>query len=256
MAPQNDLFHTAARSFEAGKLREASVLLNRLVVENPDDGRTWELLGLVNWRLGRRERTQQCLETASALVPLRPEAMCGLAECYAAASKRELALLMFQGAIDDPRSGVDTLLMAAAGADAIGFPSVSIRACRTAITIDSDSAQAHYDLGYYLGRCGGSLSTIEAAARKAVQLAPEQTPYRVGLASFLQKHGRTQAAYAVVRLLSPAQVQSIGCGCCLERLAGLFDSVDDDLRAGWCRVQLDAVRARTSPRRSIEETNP
>jgi cytochrome c-type biogenesis protein CcmH/NrfG len=250
------LFDHARRAYDDRSFERANDLLERVVKGNADHGRAWELLGIIAWRLGHRERAQPCLETASLLVPLGPEAACALGECFAATGRRELARMLFQRAADDRRATLEILLMAAAGADAIDFPSLSLRACRAAIQSDPDSPQAHYDLGYYVGRVGGPASTVEAAARKAIQLAPDRLQYRLGLASFLHKHGKTQSAYEVVQHITAAQIEGIGCLCCLKRMVELFDAVNDGERAAWCRERLGLLDAEESSTGAVPGIDP
>ena len=238
----SDAFGQALILWEAGSDDAAALLFQRVVNDDPDHGRAWEYLGLAAWRRGDLKKTLTCLETASLLVPLRPEAMCGLAECYAAQRRLELAHLLYHRAVRDQRSSVGILLMAAAGADAIDAPSLSLVACRRALQLEPEAAQAYYDMGYYLGRLGRPHSMIEAAARRAIHLAPDHVQYRLGLASFLHTHGRSDEAYEVVRRISARQIRDIGCVCCLERMAGLFESIGDGLRSEWCRHRADDLK--------------
>jgi tetratricopeptide (TPR) repeat protein len=250
------LMDLATQSFSAGNWTEASGILWKLVTESPDAGRAWEMLALVHWRLGERDEALHCFETASSLVPLRPEAACGLAECYASTGHLNLALFMFESLAVDSRATVETLLTAAAGADSLNKPCISLRLCRAAMERDPDVARTYYELGYFLGRCGGPVSMIEAAGRKAVEMAPDQVMYRIGLASLLLKHRREGDAYEVVHELSEEQLSEVTCVCCLVKLANLFETMGDDRRAEWTRTRMLEIDLSDRDGSSIQEPTP
>lgn len=250
------LMDLATRSFSAGNWTQASGILWKLVAELPDFGRAWEMLALVHWRLGERDEALHCFETASSLIPLRPEAVCALAECYASTGHLELAVFVFESLSSNTRASVETLLTAAAGADSLNKPCISLRLCRAALERDPDVARTYYELGYFLGRCGGPVSMVEAAGRKAVEMAPDQVMYRIGLASLLLKHRREGDAYEAVHDLTVGQLAEVNCVCCLLKLANLFEAMGDDRRAEWTRTRMLELDLSDRKGSSIEESTP
>jgi hypothetical protein len=175
------------------------------------------------------------LEEASIRSPLSCLGESALGGCYLATDRPAWARSLFHHVLSRRDVVVRALLGAAAGLDALNEPTLSVEACRRAIQLDSESAQAFFDLSYYLGRCGAPETRIEATARKAIDLAPDNILFRVGLAGFLHSRGRSESAAVLVARLSVEQVQSMKCPCCLGRLIGVLEAVGDEERAAWCR---------------------
>ncbi|MDX1965687.1 MAG: tetratricopeptide repeat protein [Planctomycetaceae bacterium] len=229
-------------------------IVDRILREQPEHGRAWELRGLLWWAVGERGLAEGSLETAMTLVPLCPAAAVALGDCYAAVPRCELSGSLYELASAHPEASVATLLAAAAGLDGLGAPHRSVRICRLAILRDAEFAQSYYDLGYYLKRTGAPPHIVEAAARQAIALAPDRLNYRVGLAGFLAQRGRIAEAHALVEHLQPAAIETAHCPCCLDRLASVFETVGDHERSAACRARSQALTTRhgTASQREVD----
>ncbi len=239
--------------FRAQRYAAARRLVDQILEQQPEQGRAWELRGLLWWATGERDLAESSLETAMTLVPLCPAAAVALGDCYAAVQRSELAVGLYEQASRHPEASVATLLAAAAGLDGLNQPHRSVRICRLAITRDTEFAQSYYDLGYYLGRTGAPPHIVEAAARKAIELAPGRLNYRVGLAGFLAQRGRARDAYTLVGRLLPSEIELANCPCCLERLASVFESAGDYERSAVCRARSRVLALQAQFNRPLED---
>lgn len=233
----------AVQHYEDGRLHEAHRALHRYLSQHRECGRGWELLGLIYHSWKTWKPALAALEEASVLVPLSDLAECAMADCYQADGRKPWARSLYDQLLRRQNVSVAALLGAATGLDLLGESRPAVAACRRAIKLDPEAAQPYFSLSFYLGRCGALASTIEAAARRAIHLAPENLTFRTGLAGFLHLQGRARDAVALLHGLTEHHVQLMNCRCCLDRLIGLFEVVADEERAGWCRRQSELLLA-------------
>lgn len=73
-------------------------IVDRILREQPEHGRAWELRGLLWWAAGERDLAEGSLETAMTLVPLCPAAAVALGDCYAAVQRCELSGNLYEQA--------------------------------------------------------------------------------------------------------------------------------------------------------------
>jgi len=235
-----DSYSQAEYWLASGHFDQAAEAAERRIAVDSEDGRAWEIRGLAAaWRR-EPQLARQSLETAMSLVPLRPAAAIALADLYHDID-RQLAQRLYLQAVMHPRVDSSLKLVAASGLDRLDWPHLSIRICRQVIQQDADSAQACFDLSYYLGRTGAPDKMVESLARRAIELAPDRCQFRIGLAGFLAQRKRPQDAFALVRHLSSSELEMVTCQCCLHRLQLVFEAVDDAERAAWCRSRLARV---------------
>jgi len=235
----------AARdAYEAGHIHDAMEITKQHLHQHKDDGRGWEMIGLIQFSRGRFQVSVSALERAALFVPLRPAARVCLAHGYARVGRQELSRDLLAGLIDDESLPIPLLLQVATGLDAINQPGLAMRACRVASERDPDQPQPYYDMGYYVARCGYPPSLTESLARKAIALDPQRVCYRVGLASLLMKQNRDVEAYEFVQCFTSEQIERIACRCCLERIVSLFRNFGDMRRVVLCKQQLLALEVR------------
>jgi len=236
----SDTLDRALQLFEEGQLCAAHRELHHVLSQDGDFGRAWELLGQIYHTWSQTDQAISCLERASSLVSLRASAMFALADCYAKTGQTELAnemLRYLQKRQDAPAS---LLLEVAAHWDLRGEMLPAIAACREAVRRDPDWALPYFDLSFYLGKSGAPPHIIEATARKAISLAPENPRFRVGLAGFLQTCGRECEAYALLAPVTLNHIQTMTCPCCLARLVAIFEAAGDR-RADFCKLHAEQV---------------
>ncbi len=224
--------------YEAGEFSLARELVQRDLDRNDENGRNWELLGLIEYAEHNAAETADALERASLFVPLLPAARLALANAYAEVGHEQLSRDLLVERIDDPDFSVELLLQVAAALDVLGDPTQAIRACRTAQQADPDHAQIYYDMGYYAAHAGYPANVTESLARKAISLAPENACFRVGLATMLLSADRCREAYSLVRDFAEQQVATITCTCCLRRITQLVAAEGNEPLAQTCRARL------------------
>ena len=228
----------AFTAYCSGKLSDGMELVQQCLKTDPDDGRAWELCGLIHYAGKRFQESVNSIEHASALVPLRAVGQACLGHAYAKTNRPRLALNLLSELIENTSISAPLMLQIATGLDAVGRPDLAIRACRRAVDRDPKLAQAHYDLGFYGGKVGVSTSQIESSIRKAINLAPQHSTYRVGLAGLLSENGQTEEAHGLVAHLTNDELASLSCSCCLQRLAKLYRSANDTRRVVVCQQRL------------------
>ena len=234
----DDSFDRIRDLYETGDLPAALALMKRYLVRRPDDGRAWELAGLIQFAAGEYSQSVAAIERACIHIPLRPAARVCLGHGYGKIGRRNLSRDLLAGLIRDDALSVPLLLQVASGLDAIDHPTVALQACRRAAERDPQNPQPYYDMGYYAARCGYEPRYTESLARRAISLDPENVCFRVGLAAHLFKLERVQDAYDVVRELSNEQIEAITCSCCLNRIVSVYEAAGDYRRVVLCRQQL------------------
>ena len=215
------------RAYENGDIEAALFSIEQCFEIVPGDPRTQELLGLLQHTTGHYSASVSSLETASVEVPLSLAARVCLSDAYGRVGRLQLSYDLLHDLISEERIPVPLLLQVAVGLDQIDRPDASITACRRCIELDPDCAQACYDLGYYIGRCGGGIAEIEPIVRTAIRLDPHRIQYRIGLAGLLSRNDRKAEAHELVRDLTTPEIESIDCSCCLKRIAELYESAHD-----------------------------
>ena len=228
----------ARRAYEAGSLRSAMRTVEQCLAADDDDGRAWELCGLIHYSSGNAPNAVKALERASILVPLKNPGRVCLAHAYGRVGKTDLAIDLLTDLSGERCISIPLLLQVATGLDSLDRPDLAMETCRNIIRRDEHIAQAHYDLGFYGGRCGGPESMVEALARKAIELDPDTARYRVGLAGLLWKQERKDEAYTFVAELTNDELESICCRCCLSRVIDLYEAAEDLRRVIVARQRL------------------
>ena len=234
----DDSFDRIRDLYEGGELSAALALIKRHLVRRPDDGRVWELAGLIQFATGEYSRSVAAIERASVHIPLRPAARVCLGHGYGKIGRRTLSRDLLAGLIRNESVSVPLLLQVASGLDAIDHPSIALQACRRAAERDPQNAQPYYDMGYYAARCGYEPRYTESLARKAISLDPQNVCFRVGLAAHLFRQDRVQDAYEAVRALTNEQIEAVTCSCCLNRIVSVYEAAGDYRRVVLCRQQL------------------
>lgn len=208
-----------------------------LLDREPHNGTGWALLGQILVASSRAIEGREALEHANTLVPLGADATVALASCYLGEQHTRLALEMLVHVSQQTDATASTLRAAAAAADSVDHPWVSKAICERSLKRFPDEPQTFYELGYYCARLG-SQNLMEANARKAIELDPDNVCYRVGLASSLMKQNRTDEAYTLVKAFGPKEVDQVCCNSCRTGLLAIFEAANDSLRASLCQSRM------------------
>ncbi len=234
------VLETASSLFKRGFHEEALEVIDEQLGHSPDEGRLWELRGLILRAMGKLALACDSLEHASLLIPLSASGQLTLADCCSRLDQRDLALLVGQHLLARGQLDPSLLLHLAHIFDRCGQPSVSVEICRLACRRDPGFHQAAFDTGYFLGRNGQPAEEIEAAAREAIRIAPHHVNYRVALAVFLWQHERGDEALAEVEFLTLEQLGKLSCACCLGKLVSIYEhgAAEEQCRACAERIGL------------------
>lgn len=251
MTTSSDALHRAKVLFDYGMLREALSLAEGGLRDQPDDGRLWEVVGLIQYVRGEFKTACRAIETASLLVPLSPRAECTLAETYLHDGQGELARLIYQHLGELPNVPVHLLSQIASGLGRLGEVHLALQVCRGAARRQPDCDAPLFAMAYYMGRLRYPLEVILPVLDRAISLAPERILYRVSKAMLLERNGQSAEAYAAVRTLDVGDLQALRCGRCLARLCNLYLEAGDDRGAEACR---EAIAQMSSPDEASKRT--
>ncbi len=222
------------RHFERADVSPAPVV-STAVLSGIENGREAELLGLQYLDRGEVNAARSALELAATLVPLSVDGIFGLAQCYIAAQQRTLAVSWLRTLLDSRHAEPHQLLNAARQADSLDDPFSAVRLCREAVRRDLDFAQAFFELGYFLARCGQPFHIVEAQARRAIHLDPRCFTYRMSLAALLWKHEQRDSACELIREITDEEMQSVRCGNCLKRVLEMLNHAGNEHRIAACQ---------------------
>lgn len=233
-------------AYASGDLPEARKRADAAIGADEDDGRAWEVRGLVLRDLNEPLDAADAIEHASLLVPICLEARIALAQCYGTLRRRTLARDLYLELVKSNDLSLALLLEVAAGLNAVDEPKLAMEVCRRAGWRDPEAAQVYYDMALYAARCGYRPSVVESLAWHAIDLEPENVHYRLGLASLLTRFARVTEAHRLVQSLSPQQIAALTCRGCLERMGALFEQAGDAERGAVCRKRWRELAALTS----------
>ncbi|QDU26812.1 hypothetical protein ETAA8_18950 [Anatilimnocola aggregata] len=229
---------SAAALYRRGFHEEALDAIENSLASSPDDGRLWELRGLVLRATGNIPLACDSLEHASLLVPLSSGGQVTLADCLARTGHGNVAICIAEHIISLANVDWSLLLYLAQVCDQCGRTDLSSELCREVNWRVPTCHQAYYDLGYYLGRERRPLPEIEAAARQAIELAPQVANYRVGLASLLWQQGDAPAAFGEANVLTETELKQLTCECCLRRLVKIYWNASAFAKSSACVERL------------------
>jgi len=238
---------SAAALYKRGFHEEALDTIENSLAISPDDGRLWELRGLVLRTTGNIALACDSLEHASLLVPLSSGGQVTLADCLARTGHGSVAICIAEHLLSVANVDWSLLLYLAQVCDNCGRSDLSIEICQEVNRRAPQCHQAFYDLGYYLGRQSRPLAEIEAAARQAIALAPHVANYRVGLASLLWQQGDRRAAFREADVLPIAELNGLKCECCLRRLIKVFWQAHSFAKSSACVERLQELQREAKP---------
>lgn len=240
--PETDNAAIAWAEYRSGNHRAAGQFAQYGLVRDDQSGSLWEVYGLSLTRAGSLEEAIDALERASLLHPIGDDARIALAVGYGQAGRQKLSRDLLMQVATAGRLDEFQLLRVAAGLEAIDQPRLAIEACRRAHKLAPELAQVPYQMGLYASRSGYPADVVEALARHAVALEPDNLHYRIGLASLLIRLERPREAMQVLSGVADAELTEITCQCCLRRIANLFFDLGDRPRAARWAERLGQLR--------------
>ncbi|MEM9369195.1 MAG: hypothetical protein AAGD07_24700 [Planctomycetota bacterium] len=246
----SDNLAIAAEHLAARRYRLATQFAGYVLAQEPDESEALEILGVACLQRGEFEDGIEALEQLSWLRPLPHELQVELAIAYGAVGSHRLSRDLLMNLATTCELDAKCLLRVAAGLEAVDRPRLAMEACRRAGRLAPDTAEVHYQMGYYAQVCGHPSSVSEALLRHAIDLDPRNLHFRIGLASLLLRLGRKCEAVMVIDPFIPSRLDEVTCECCLKRIANLFFDCDDLERARLCAARLAELRPKIQRDRS------
>jgi tetratricopeptide (TPR) repeat protein len=245
MTSPEDLFRIGLALMKQNQHQQAEELAAVAVLDHPDDGNLWELLGVAQHHERRHEAACEALETATLLKPLDVGARFCLAGSYAATGCRELAIFVYRMVAHDEQTPNWLLPRVAARLGQMEEYTDALETCQALLLRDPARHEAHFGVAFYLSRLGAPLDCVTEAITRAHEAAPEISLYRVVLASLLHEQGQTEDAYDLLRHLAP---DAIRCPHSLRRMSLVFCAACDPERAQECLDRMRHLERHRSPK--------
>ena len=219
--------------------RQIAELRDQLRLD-PNAGRLWERLGILQHSRQRPNLALRSLETASLLVPLSHDGQMTLAGCYLAAGFPESARAIYRhlaAAIDLATTLLGDL---AAGLGRVGEHELALAVCRDAAQRLPGQAAPLMGIARHLRRLRRPPATILPYLTRAFEADPTNTECRISLAWMLHACGRSADG---AELLDNVAVAEVECVPSLTFMHRVFEAVEDQQCAAICKYRLEALAA-------------
>ncbi len=213
--------------YQGRDLAAAEDALRQLLPEFPDDGRFWQLYGIIRWQRGDLKTARFALETASCLRPLAPLARCALAHAYLHLGPIEVARFLYLSLAEDERTPTALLPKVATGLGCLREEDAALQVCVRLARCEPRHHAAFFGMAYYMARLDYPAASILDPLAKAHNLAPRIVIYRLNLALLYAELGRDAEAYLLLCEIEPNDVPA---AFPVERLLALFAAVGDEAR--------------------------
>ena len=142
----SDPLHDAYAHFEAGRLEDADVSCQFVLVDKPDNAEAWHLLGIIRFKQGRTDEACELLQRATDLPGASPEMLNNYGAVLNTAGRLEDAISAFERTLSMRPDYPDALNnLGVAYRDARRFDA-AVAAFRRAIELKPDFAQAKSNL--------------------------------------------------------------------------------------------------------------
>ena len=241
MGVNGDNYLRAKALFMNGVVPGALELLGFQLEMCPDDARSLELRGVILHSIHSFVEARRSIETAGLIRELSAPALLALADCYWFTSEKEMAAAIFRSLAKRANLPEHLLSGLAMGLGRLNDFHAAIAVCKRGVIADPMCHQARYGVAFYMSKAGYPPEFVFPIVRKMVELAPTVFHYRMSMATLLCRMNNPSRAYLTVADASFDELQTVHCGCCLERLIGLYETALDKQRATKCRELLRLV---------------
>lgn len=210
-----------------------AVHLQQLLQHDAENGRLWELVGVLAYESNDFQQSQAAIERASALIPLSARSQLVLARCYDRSGNRESAAAIYRHISSLGGLAVDLLEPLASGLGRHGELEMALNVCRQAASELAESTAPLMGMIYFMRRLRRPHELILAVALRAHNLDPHNFECRVTAAWLLHEASRSQEAAA---LLKAVDVSQCACDSCRLRMEGIFEQASLDGRTAAHRA--------------------
>lgn len=217
--------------------------ISQLLESQPEEGKAWELKGLIEDALHWHHLSIHSLETATTLIPISASGQYVLAKNYMEIGKHSLAKSVFSILLK--RNDLPEQLFPALSSYLGQYPDLThlaLEVCRKAAQRDPESGETWFGMAYFMGKLGYPREHIAGVLRKAVMIDPEHRHYRIALATLLEQTGKVQDAYLVVKEIKLSALTEIHCSKCLQKLVTIFSLANDRTRHNICLKKLNQLQ--------------
>lgn len=237
--------------FRQGLHYQALELISQLLDSSPDDGKAWELKGLIEDALQWQRASTHSLETATTLIPISASGQYVLAKNYLETGRRSLARSVFSILLQ--RKDIPEKLLPAISSylgQYSDLTHLALEACRKAVEIDSECAESWFGIACFMAKMDYPQEHIANVLRKAVMIDPEHRHYRIALGNLLKQIGQVNEAYLVVKAINIFELREIQCIDCLQKLIAIFSLANDTARKDICLKNMRSLQQTRDPNSS------
>ena len=182
------LLATGRKLHEAGRLAEAEAYYHQVLVAQPDDAETLNLLGLAAFQAGQMDVAINAFRGAIKSDGRNPGYLCNLGNVFCGGGKFEEAVAAYRQAISINPHFADAYSNLGAALERQGKLGEAAAAYRHAIAIKPTLAEAYGNLGIVLNRQGKFREAV-AAYRQAISIRPCNANFYFNLGIALKEHG-------------------------------------------------------------------
>lgn len=241
MVQSTQVLQHADQLVRCGLLHSALAALKRQLQRTPDEGRLWELKGLILHKSNCPLHAVAAFENASLLVPLSTAGQMAWADSYLLMGKPERALPLVPHLIRRADLPTACLPLLAGRFARFGATSGAQLVCRAWVRRQPQSDAAHFALAVNMIRLDQSPPRVLRVLRKAIALAPHCWRYQFTLAQYLLQYEGAPSAYETLMAIPCSALALLPCRCCVDRLYELCLQFEDYERCSVLaarRVQL------------------
>ncbi len=192
------LLREALGHHQAGRVRDATVLYNRILALDPANPDALHLLGLLAHQAGEHDRSVDLINRAIAINPHQPMYRNNLGVVLFALGRHSEAVARYRSALDTAPDYVDAHVNLGNAYQVLGLLEDAVDAFRKAASLAPEHIGALNNLGIALCRLGRQEEAV-AAFRKGLAVVPDDLDLHRNLALALQELGRYEEALASCR---------------------------------------------------------
>jgi len=189
----------AKTQLRSGKVAEAAVMYQRVLVENPRCGEAVHFLGLAAMAGGKLDEALELVQKSIELEDGKPEFHNNLATVLGQMGRTTESLGAAQRAIDLKDDFPEVWSNKGVALEKLGRTDEAIDAYRRAVDLRSDYGEALANLGNALSRVGQHDEAI-TRLRRAAELRPRDSGARKSLGNALRRAGRPMEAVTAYRM--------------------------------------------------------
>lgn len=230
----------ATKLFKSGFTKPALDVIELALQETPNQGELWLLRATILHSEASWPEALDAIETAATLMPLTVGGELVLADCYSHFGKHELALVSYEHLLAQKTLPLDYYAGLYAGFKRAGKFELAMSACRKAIDISPENDEAYFGMAHCMSALAYSPRQITTLLRKALEIAPDKSQYRISLALQLSLTKRRGQAYQVLSKRDVSILETLTCNCMTRQLLELCIWAGDQERCS----KLGAILAR------------